>query len=131
MTQINKDVRSLGIPWEKSAAFSQAIKVGDTIYVAGQLGHDEKGDLVGMDFESQVRQTYANIQKLLSMYGASLENLVEEIVFVTNLVGSFESLGTIRNEVFQGMIPPTSTLVEVSRLALEEQLVEIRCTARV
>lgn len=131
MPAIEKDVRNLGIHWEKGAIFSQALKSGDTIYVSGQLGHDEKGDLVGLDMESQARQTYANIEKLLKMYGAGFENLVQQTVFVTDIPKAMEVLGGIRSELFKHTVPPTDTLVEIKRLALEGQLIEISCIARV
>lgn len=131
MAKIEKDVRSLGAPWEKGAVYSQALKSGDTIYISGQLGHDEKGNLVGPDMESQARQAYANIKKLLAMYGAGFDNLVEQTVFVTDIPRAMEVLGVIRSELFKDMVPPSDTLVEVKRLAFEGQLIEISCIARV
>lgn len=131
MPPIEKDVRSLGMPWETSAIYSQAMKVGDTIYISGQLGHDEKGELVGPDMESQTRRTYANIEKLLQMYGAGLDNLVQQVIFVTDIPKAVEVLGPVRAELFKGIIPPTDTLVEVRRLAFETQMIEINCIAKV
>ena len=42
-----KDVKGFGLPWEESYGFAQAVKVGDTIYVSGQLGVDDQGNMVG------------------------------------------------------------------------------------
>jgi enamine deaminase RidA (YjgF/YER057c/UK114 family) len=44
---INKETMSLGMPWEKEYSYSQAVKVGDTIYVSGQVAHDDNGKIVG------------------------------------------------------------------------------------
>jgi hypothetical protein len=44
---MNKDVKGFGMPWEEQYGFAQAIKVDDTIYVSGQLSHDDKGNVVG------------------------------------------------------------------------------------
>ena len=52
--------------WEKEYGYAQAVKVGDTIYVSGQVSHDDMGNIVGLgNMEAQMRQAYANIHKLL------------------------------------------------------------------
>jgi 2-iminobutanoate/2-iminopropanoate deaminase len=43
---INKETKSLRMPWEKEYGYSQAVKVGDTIYLSGQVSHDDKGNIV-------------------------------------------------------------------------------------
>ncbi len=83
---INKETKSFGMPWEKEYGYSQAVKVGDTIYLSGQVSHDDKGDIVGLrDMEAQMRQAYTNIQKLLAQYGATMDNVVDEVLFVTDM----------------------------------------------
>ena len=72
-----------GMPWEKEYGYAQAMKVGDTIYVSGQVSHDDGGNIVGQgDMEAQMR-LYANIRKVLSHYGATMDNIVDETLFVT------------------------------------------------
>ena len=44
---LSKDARGLGMPWEDLYGYAQAIRVGDTIYVSGQLSHDDEGNIVG------------------------------------------------------------------------------------
>jgi 2-iminobutanoate/2-iminopropanoate deaminase len=62
------------------------VKVGDTIYVSGQVSHDDTGKIVGLrDMEAQMRQAYTNIQNVLTQYGATMNNIVEEILFVTGM----------------------------------------------
>ena len=41
-----KEAAYFGVPWEEASGYAQAIKIGDTIYVSGQLSHDEKGNLI-------------------------------------------------------------------------------------
>ena len=83
---ISKETKSLGMPWEKEYGYAQAVKVGETIYLSGQVSHDEEGNIVGIsDMETQMRQTYANIQKVLSQYGATMDNIVDEVLFVTDM----------------------------------------------
>ena len=77
-----KEAAYFGVPWEDASGYAQAIKVGDTIYVSGQLSHDEKGTLIApasldefgkpVEFsmmEQQMRATYANAVKLLVRFG--------------------------------------------------------------
>ena len=65
---ISKETMSLDMPWEKEYGYAHTVKVGDTIYLSGQVSHDEGGgNIVGLkDMEAQMRQTYANIQKVLA-----------------------------------------------------------------
>jgi len=76
-----KEAAYFGVPWEDAYGYAQAIKVGDTIYVSGQLSHDDKGSMIApaaldesgkpADFsamEEQMRVTYANAAKLLTRF---------------------------------------------------------------
>ena len=84
---ISKETKSLNMPWEQEYGYSQAVKVGDTIYLSGQVSHDDKGNIVGLgDMEMQMRQAYANVQKVLAQYGATMANIVDEVLFVTPLL---------------------------------------------
>jgi 2-iminobutanoate/2-iminopropanoate deaminase len=66
------DSYSHDVSGEKEFGFAQAIKVGDTIYVSGQLSHDEQGNfLYPGDFDAQLKQSYANFEKVLAHYGAT------------------------------------------------------------
>jgi len=73
--KINKETKSLGMPWEKEYGYSQAVKVGDTIYLSGQVSHDDKGNVLGEgDMEVQMRAAYANVVKVLAQYGVTMDN---------------------------------------------------------
>src|SRR4029453_16316912 len=50
---LSKDARGLGMPWEDLYGYAQAIRVGDTIYVSGQLSHDDEGNAVGRPAERE------------------------------------------------------------------------------
>ncbi len=100
---INKETKSLGMPWEKEYGYSQAVKVGDTIYLSGQVSHDDSGNIVGLrDMEAQMRQAYINIQKVLAQYGATIDNVVDEVVFVTDMDAAFVAAVKCRPEIFSG-----------------------------
>lgn len=129
---INKEAMSFGMPWEKEYGYAQAVKVGDTIYVSGQVSHDDGGNIVGQgDMEAQMRQAYANIRKVLSQYGATMDNIVDEILFVTDMNNAFAAAVKCRNEVFFGSPVVASTIVQIQRLAFPELMIEIKCVAKV
>jgi 2-iminobutanoate/2-iminopropanoate deaminase len=129
---INKETKSLGMSWEKEYGYAQAVKVGDTIYVSGQVSHDDKGDIVGRgDMEVQMRQAYANIQNVLAQYGVTMENIVDETLFVTDMDAAFAAAVKCRQDVFSGTPVVASTIVQIQRLAFPELMIEIRCVAKV
>jgi 2-iminobutanoate/2-iminopropanoate deaminase len=120
------------MPWEKEYGYVQAIKIGDTIYVSGQVSHDDRGNIVGRgNIETQMRQAYANILKLLAKYGATLENIVDEVIFVTDMDAAFAAAVKCRQEIFSGNPVIASTIVQIQRLAFPELMIEIRCVAKV
>jgi 2-iminobutanoate/2-iminopropanoate deaminase len=64
--------------WHIPTPFSQAIKVGRTIYLGGQLSADQKGNVIGLgDIEEQTRNVFENITKLLKAAGADWSDVVK------------------------------------------------------
>lgn len=134
-----KEAAYFGVPWEDAYGYAQAIKVGDAIYVSGQLSHDDNGKLVApaaLDesgkaaefsmMEQQMRTTYANAVKLLAGFGATLDNVVEETLYVLDVDAAFAVAGKVRKEVYGTARPQcASNLIGVSRLAFPEQIIEI------
>ena len=141
---LRKDVKGFGMPWEDQYGYVQALKVDDTIYVSGQLSHDEQGNLVGAapldddgkisdhsNMETQMRQTYANAKTILSEFGATLDNVVEEVVYVTDMDKAMEVAGPVRKEAYGSEKPQVaSTIFVTPRLAFPAQLIEIKFTAK-
>ncbi len=141
---IEKEAKNLGMPWEKGYGYAQAVKVGDTIYVSGQLSHDDEGNMVGPapvdetgkisdhgNMGLQMAQSYANIKKVLAMYGATLDNVVEEVVYVTDMDAAFAVAGKVRHESYGGAPVVSSTILVTPRLAFPNQLIEIKIIAKV
>jgi 2-iminobutanoate/2-iminopropanoate deaminase len=132
MTTLSKEQASLGMPWEEQYGYAQAVKVGDTIYLSGQVSHDDAGNVMGVDdMEIQMRSAYGNIAKVLAQYDATMENLVEETLYVLDMEAAFDARVKMKDEVFSGQPLVASTIVQIDRLAFPEFLVEIRCIARV
>src|SRR2546426_9590810 len=98
------------------------------IFVAGQLARDRSGNVVGKgDMRAQIRQVGENIKAALAAAGASLPDLVKTNTFVTDMDEYFRHVD-VRMEYF-GPALPTSTTVEVRRLAHPDFLVEIEAVA--
>lgn len=129
---ISKETKNLGVPSEQEYGYSQAVKVGDTIYLSGQVSHDDKGNIVGLeDMEAQMRQTYANVQKVLAYYGATMADIVDEVLFVTDMEAAYAAAIKCRQSVFAGTPVVASTIVQIQRLAFPELMIEIKCVAKV
>jgi enamine deaminase RidA (YjgF/YER057c/UK114 family) len=139
----NKRVESLGVPWERAFGYAQAVQVRDVIYVSGQLSHDDEGNLVAAapvdtngritdsaNMETQMRTTYANAAKLLAKFGASLDDVVDEVIYVTDMDAAFAVAGKVRKAAYRTDEPAcASTIAAITRLAFPQQLVEIKFTA--
>ena len=116
-------------------AYSQAIRVrpGELVYVAGQVGVDNDGNLAGDgSIAAQTRQTYENIRGILESVGATFSDVVE---FTTYVVGrdSVQPFMAARADVFPTLYPngdyPPNTLLVIEGLVREEFLVEIKAVA--
>ncbi|HEX5186382.1 MAG TPA: RidA family protein [Nitrososphaeraceae archaeon] len=128
---INKESKNLGMSWEKEYGYSQAVKVGDTIYISGQVSHDDEGNIVGRgNMEAQMRQAYANIKKMLKQYGATMDNVIDEVLFVTDMKSAFAAAVKCRQEIFSGLPVVASTIVQIQRLAFPDLMIEIKCVAK-
>lgn len=129
---IAKETKSLNMPWESKYGYVQAVKVGDTIYLSGQVSHDDKSNIVGLgDMEMQMRQTYANVQQVLAHYGATMDNIVDEVLFVTDMETAYTAAIKCREEIFAGAPVVASTIVQIQRLAFPDLMIEIKCVAKV
>jgi 2-iminobutanoate/2-iminopropanoate deaminase len=98
------------------------------IFIAGQLARDSQGNVVGKgDMRVQIRQVGENIKAALEASGASLSDLVKTTTYVTDIEEFFKHVD-VRMEYF-GLALPTSTTVEVRRLADPAFLVEVEALA--
>jgi enamine deaminase RidA (YjgF/YER057c/UK114 family) len=76
--------------------------------------------------EEQMRVTYANAAKLLARFGATLDHVVEETLYVLDVDAAFAAAGKVRKKAYATARPQcASNLIGVSRLAFPEQLIEI------
>ncbi len=110
----------------QGAPYSQAIRVGDLVFVAGQLGLKPGDTAVEGDVATQTEQALRNLTAILEEAGTSLANLVKTTVFLQDL-GDFAAM----NEVYArhaGERPPARSTFEVAKLP-SGALVEIEAIA--
>ena len=80
---------------------------------------------------AQMAQSYANIKKVLANFGATMDDIVEEVVYVTDMDAAFAVAGPVRKEAFGGPPVVASTILVTPRLAFPEQLIEVKVVAKV
>lgn len=79
-----------------------------------------------------MRQAYANAAELLNRFGASLDDVVEEVLYVLDVDAAFAVAGSVRKAAYGREDPQVaSNLIGVTRLAFPQQLIEISFLARV
>ena len=99
-------------------------KVGDLIFLSGQAAISPDGAIVGEgDFDTQLAQTFANIEHVLAAAGSDLSKVVKVTIYLKDMA-NFPKIVEARRNYFTSPFP-ADTIVEVSSLALPELLVEI------
>jgi 2-iminobutanoate/2-iminopropanoate deaminase len=107
--------------------YSQAVRIGDLIYTAGQLGIvPGTKAFAGTDIESQTRQALENIKAVLEAAGSCLEHVVKTTVFLQDME-QFSRMNAVYAEFFS-QNPPARSAVEVAALPLGGQI-EIEAVA--
>ena len=107
---------------------SQGFRVGDLLFVSGQAGIDEAGQLVGVgDFDAQADQTFRNLARVLEAGGSSLARVVKVTIFLTDMA-NFPKIVELRGKWFTPPYP-ADTIVEVRSLYLPEVEIEIEAIA--
>ena len=113
--------------------FSQGVLVGNVLTMAGQIAVDDNGNTPD-DLKSQMIMCYENILKILDHFGGTLENIVDETWFVTNIDECMENVSEIftERERIYGRKPEVSqTLIGVNALVQPNLKVEIKCIAHI
>ena len=111
-------------------AYSQAVKAGEFVYTAGQLGIDPAtGTLVSGGITEQARRVLDNMRSILEAAGTSLDNVVKTTVFLSDM-SNFAAMNEIYKQYFNTDTPPARSTVQVAALPLGA-MVEIECVALV
>ena len=108
---------------------SQGIRVGELLFVSGQVGIDEAGELVSLDdFEVQADQAFRNLSRVLEAGGSSMARVVKVTIFLTDMAASFPKVVELRRRWFTPPYP-ADTIVEVQSLYRPEVMLEIEAIA--
>lgn len=106
---------------------SQAIRVDRLIFVSGQAGYDDSGQIVPGDFLAQGRQAFANLRRALEAGGSGLDRVVKVTIFVTDMA-DFSDVVALRREFFSDPYP-ADTIAQVSALYDPAVRIEIEAIA--
>jgi reactive intermediate/imine deaminase len=122
-----EEIRVPGQP-EPISHYTDAVRVGELVFVSGCVPVDSEGRLVGGgDVVAQARQTLANVGAVLAAAGCSFADVAKVTIYLTD-VDDRPLINPVRQEFF-GDARPASTLVEVSRLAIPGAKIEVEAVA--
>ena len=108
--------------------FSEAVRVGDMLYLSGALGVDSSGTLVPGGIEAETLQTLTNMRAVLERHGSSMDRVVKCTVMLAD-IQEWAAMNSVYVQHFRTNLPARSAL-GVSGLALGGR-VEIECIATV
>jgi enamine deaminase RidA (YjgF/YER057c/UK114 family) len=113
------------LPWP----YSHGIRVGDTLFIAGQVALDQELRLIGPgNAQEQARQTWRNIQMVVEAAGGKVTDVVRVTTYVADLV-HLEAIHSVRREFFPNGDYPVATVVQVAALGLPGLLLETEAFA--
>lgn len=122
MTQIQ--YQNAGHDWAEKYNYSAATIVGDLVFVSGQVGGDDQGEIVGRgDFLAQAHQAFRNVAAVLEAAGSSMSDIAKVTIFLIN-AEDFAHIPALRKQYFTEPYPADTTVI-VKALAREGLLIEI------
>ncbi len=109
--------------------YSHIVRVGNTLYIAGQVGADAQGKVVGPGMVEQVEQVMKNLQVALKSQGADFSHVVKITIYTTDVDAFRDPKAAAVRAKYFGSHAPASTLVGITRLASPDYKVEIEAIA--
>ncbi|MDI3397534.1 RidA family protein [Pseudomonas sp. V88_4] len=118
-----------GAPWERLAGYCRAVKAGNTILVGGTVAFRKNGKpFKPGDAYAQTRRCLKIIEQALKQLGEDRTRIIATRMYTTNM-DLLPEIARAHKEFFEGY-PPTTMLLEVSRLVSPEYVIEIEAEAR-
>ncbi len=125
---MTRQLVSSGSPYEPRLGISRAVRVGNTVSVAGTAPIGPDGKTVGVgDAAAQARRCVEIIRAALEQAGAGLHNVIRTRILLTR-IDDWERVGQVHGEFF-GEIRPANTVMQVTRFIDPDWLVEIEADA--
>jgi enamine deaminase RidA (YjgF/YER057c/UK114 family) len=123
---VNEAELAAGLPATPQYQYAQ--RVGNQLFVAGQVPHDADGRLVGHDDPyAQALQCLNNLSAVMAVHGFSTSDVRQLVVYVVGEQADLAAAWKAVTEFFNGQVPP-ATLLGVARLGYVGQLVEVGAT---
>ena len=118
-----------GLSKPASGTYTQIVRSGKLLFIAGQTGTNAEGKLVGPGMKEQVEQVFANLLTALKSQGADFSHVVKMTTYVTS-ISEFRApdVAAVRAR-HVGSNPPANTLVQIQQLADPAYKVEIEAMA--
>jgi enamine deaminase RidA (YjgF/YER057c/UK114 family) len=113
--------------------YAQGTLVGNILYMSGQIGIDQEGN-TPTDITDQTKIAYSNIQDVLTQFKASMSNIVDETLFVTDMaefMENVEDVYEVREKAYGGSSEVSQTIVQVVGLVFPELKIEIKCIVHI
>lgn len=118
-----------GWKWDRDFPLSQGLRVGDFLFLSGQIAVDSDGNVMGKgDLREQTRVVFENIKTILDQAGATFDDVVKLTTFFTADIHNYQDYFAVRKEYFKNH-KPASTGVQVAALAFPGLLLEIEAIA--
>ena len=109
---------------EKAYGYTHAVKIGNDLKISGAVSMDDEGNPTAVgDMEQQMKNCYSDLEKILTHYGCTFDDVVVENVFTTNMA-KFLEVAAYRAEIYKNQFP-TGSWLGVKELALPEFMIEI------
>ncbi|MAM29146.1 MAG: enamine deaminase RidA [Flavobacteriaceae bacterium] len=109
---------------EKAYGYTHAVKIGNSIKISGAVSMDNEGNPTAVgNLEQQMKNCYADLEKILTHYGCTFDDVVKEDVFTTDMTKFLEVAG-YRTDIYKNQFP-TGTWLGVKELAIPEFMIEI------
>lgn len=122
-------IRRFEQEWNEPLGFSQAVRAGNQLWIAGQVAVDDDGTPVGIgDAAAQAERIWHNLSQVLAAGGGSLGDLVATTTYIVDRAYR-DAATAARNRWLTGPAWPTNTLVIVDGLGRPEYLIEISALA--
>lgn len=124
----DRDVEYYPFPTKNSLPFSAAVRVGNMLYVSGQMGTDESLRIVPGGIEAETRQTLVNMKAILERHKSSLDRVVKCLVMMADM-SEWPAMNAVYVQHFPNHLPARSAF-GAAALALGGR-VEIECMATI